>query len=1168
MRTEVEKTQEKERKAAERQRIKDEKAAEKAAKALAAASARKAKAKGKGKADENLESKEEEEEQAGVAAGGATAASAAPQAVEKAEVKSEGACGSEACGEACGQGAGAGSCSVPPTCAVSDAPAPAVCATALGPVAMLRPPPGPLDSLAPSAPCKTTLVICPVVALTQWRSEILKHTAPHSLSVLIYHGANREKGFGAGQSSISSGPLDLTQYDVVLTSYSVLEAEYRRMVAPMKVVCQWCRKAFMPEKLPIHLRYFCGPDAQRTDAQAKQERRRPQGRGRTGAGSDDEDGEGGDEDEEGEDADSEDGGADGAGGKENDSRTWRGSDAFFEGSKAATPGSKGAPAKKGAASASKAGGKQPAAASTASQFSITSSSRRTLQPAASAPIMVHDSSSPTVSAGDDESDTDGGAARAGRAGVKRRRPAVAEGDREAGKRRRVSSGTARAASKGPAKQRGAKPQRRPRGRRWGGSSDEGSDSDSEFNGGDSSDCISIDSSSSEAEFVVFDSDVEEVIKKSPPKKSGKAAGAAPGSSTPSSAPAPASGKKRAASGVSPAGGASAPAKPAAPATVRLGPISPLLKIHYRRLIIDEAHAIKNQRSNTARAVFAIKAERKWALSGTPLQNRVAEMFSLVRFLVALPYAAYYCKNCPCQSLDYRFDNGGRTCHTCGHSPLRHYHWLNKYVLNPIKAYGVQMGPGKAAMSLFRREVLDSILLRRTKAGRAADLSLPGRTQYLRNDLELDAYEDDFYRALYTQTKARFGAYVSQGTLLSNYAHLFDLLTRLRQAVNHPYLILYGQTNILQAAGEGAGAALNDVCGICRESAEDPVLTGCGHAFCRLCMRTYLETLGGRALGLLRDRTLDDEDERGGDIVDVGDDTFADEEVDDEDDMMDFDEEQGGYGRKPKKATPATLKTGSGTGRKNTGRSVNSSAARSKGASPGAQHDASDPNAALPTCPTCFAPLSVDLTAAPVSASAVGSGMTTRRHTILARIPPSRVGRAFQSSTKIEALLENLWRAQETDPGSKALVFSQYVNFLQLIEYRLTLAGIRCVRLDGGMSVQARDRVIHGFRDDPDITVFLVSLKAGGVALNLVSASSIHLMDAWWNPAVPAQAMDRTHRLGQYRSVSVYTYVMKGTVEEKVLQLQDKKRTVFNATVGQDTASMGKLTEDDIRFLFS
>jgi len=93
---------------------------------------------------------------------------------------------------------------------------------------------------------------------------------------------------------------------------------------------------------------------------------------------------------------------------------------------------------------------------------------------------------------------------------------------------------------------------------------------------------------------------------------------------------------------------------------------------------------------------------------------------------------------------------------------------------------------------------------------------------------------------------------------------------------------------------------------------------------------------------------------------------------------------------------------------------------------------------------------------------------------------------------------------------------QFTGFLDLAMHRLTHAGIRCVKMDGGMSVVARDRVLSAFRDDALVSVLFLSLKAGGVALNLTSASRVYLADLWWNSASESQAMDRTHRLGQHR----------------------------------------------------
>ncbi|KAG8796983.1 DNA repair protein rad16 [Serendipita sp. 399] len=142
-----------------------------------------------------------------------------------------------------------------------------------------------------------------------------------------------------------------------------------------------------------------------------------------------------------------------------------------------------------------------------------------------------------------------------------------------------------------------------------------------------------------------------------------------------------------------------------------------------------------------------------------------------------------------------------------------------------------------------------------------------------------------------------------------------------------------------------------------------------------------------------------------------------------------------------------------------------------------------------------------------------------------------------------------------------------VNFLDLIAYRLKRAGFNICRLEGTMSPQARDLTIKHFMNNVEVTVFLVSLKAGGVALNLTEASRVYLMDSWWNPAVEYQAMDRIHRLGQHRPVQAIKLVIEDSIESRIVQLQEKKSAMVEATLSTDDSAMGRLTPEDLSFLF-
>ncbi|KAF8650963.1 hypothetical protein AX16_004999, partial [Volvariella volvacea WC 439] len=123
------------------------------------------------------------------------------------------------------------------------------------------------------------------------------------------------------------------------------------------------------------------------------------------------------------------------------------------------------------------------------------------------------------------------------------------------------------------------------------------------------------------------------------------------------------------------------------------------------------------------------------------------------------------------------------------------------------------------------------------------------------------------------------------------------------------------------------------------------------------------------------------------------------------------------------------------------------------------------------------------------------------------------------------------------------------------------------RLEGTMSPQARDATIKHFMNNVHVTVFLVSLKAGGVALNLTEASRVYLMDSWWNPAVEYQAMDRIHRLGQRRPVQAIKLVVEDSIESRIVQLQEKKSAMVDATLSTDDSAMGRLTPEDLGFLF-
>ncbi|MDY3556069.1 DEAD/DEAH box helicase [Gemmata sp. JC717] len=173
-------------------------------------------------------------------------------------------------------------------------------------------------------------------------------------------------------------------------------------------------------------------------------------------------------------------------------------------------------------------------------------------------------------------------------------------------------------------------------------------------------------------------------------------------------------------------------------------------------------------------------------------------------------------------------------------------------------------------------------------------------------------------------------------------------------------------------------------------------------------------------------------------------------------------------------------------------------------------------------------------------------------------------RTGDASAKLDYLLPQLQELAES--GQKALVFSQFTSLLDIVRKRLTAEGIQFEFLDG--RTRDRDKRVERFQTDPACKLFLVSLKAGGVGLNLTAAEYVFLLDPWWNPAAEAQAIDRSYRIGQTKPVFAYRLIARGTVEEKVLELQQSKRELADAILGGDGKGVTDLKREDLELLLS
>jgi len=624
-----------------------------------------------------------------------------------------------------------------------------------------------------------TLVVCPLIALSQWKTEIEKFTAPNSLSVGTYHGPNRA----------AEMPAEMIQkYDIVLTTYQVLEQDFRKMVSPNKVKCPNCGGKFKIDKLRVHLTYFCGEAAERTEAQSRQRR-----------------------------------------GSDNNNR---------RGGRPSSQQSKGGTKKK-----------PPMPKSYGSDTKKKKSTVRIKRMA------------------DYDSDSD--------LSVEEE---VANRIASTPADRRPSRGAAQSAIKKMAssvKEWGAKVPTTKR-KKFDSDDDE-----------ESSVASWMESDSSEDEDGNSSSSDDEPIKS---LKKGKVAAAAKPKSKKGPTPlerarqkqaeALAAAKNRGGKGTkrskkppakkkkmvkgkgkkkfsdessSSSSDDEDPDDPMAGidldalmAEAMAGSKASLLHaFSWWRVILDEAHFIKSRSSQTAASAFALTSIHRWCLSGTPLQNRVGELYSLIRFLRIDPMAHYFCRQngCNCKSIHYRMQHG--KCLDCDHRTFSHYAHFNRYVLGPIQRDGYT-GDGRQAMFKLKNEVLDKCLLRRTKETRAEDMNLPPRLVSIRS-IRLHPVEEDFYEALYTQTKSSFDDYVAEGTLLNNYAHIFDLLTKMRQAVDHPYLIVHSKRSSVRMQGQQAAAVANGTvdCEMCHEQPTERVVSSCcGAGFCRSCVIEYLTGGGG------------------------------------------------------------------------------------------------------------------------------------------------------------------------------------------------------------------------------------------------------------------------------------------------------------------------------------
>ncbi|KAM3394206.1 helicase-like transcription factor CHR28 isoform X1 [Capsicum galapagoense] len=425
-------------------------------------------------------------------------------------------------------------------------------------------------------------------------------------------------------------------------------------------------------------------------------------------------------------------------------------------------------------------------------------------------------------------------------------------------------------------------------------------------------------------------------------------------------------------------------------------------------------------------------------------------------------------------------------------------------------------------------VLKTVMLRRTK-GTCIDgkpiINLPEKRIVLRK-VEFTDKERDFYCKLEAQSRAQFAEYAAAGTLKQNYVNILLMLLRLRQACDHPLLV--GASNsgsVWRSSIEEAKKLPREkltgllncleaslaICGICSDPPEDAVVTVCGHVFCNQCISEHLS----------------------------GDDTQC-----------------------PVSACKAHLSgskvftkamlSGSLSGEPSLERNPDGAGSEVAESSICTPYDSSKIKAALQVLQSLPKPKVC-------TRSGRLSGSDDKGASPSENACDNHAGESSMDETKDTT----------TIAGEKAIVFSQWTGMLDLLEACLKKTSIQYRRLDGTMSVLARDKAVKDFNTLPEVTVIIMSLKAASLGLNMVAACHVLLLDLWWNPTTEDQAIDRAHRIGQTRPVTVLRLTVKDTVEDRILALQQKKREMVASAFGEDETGsrQTRLTVEDLEYLF-
>jgi SNF2 family DNA or RNA helicase len=599
------------------------------------------------------------------------------------------------------------------------------------------------------------------------------------------------------------------------------------------------------------------------------------------------------------------------------------------------------------------------------------------------------------------------------------------------------------------------------------------------------------------------------------------------------------------------------------------------KSKFHRVILDEAQNIKNRATKAALAGCRINSTFRWCLTGTPMQNNVEEMYSLVKFCRIRPY-------CDWNKFSSDFSR-----------PLK-----SRY----------EAGKDRAMDKL--QALLRAILLRRTKKSEIDGkpiLQLPEKTT-VEDRAIFSKDELDFYKALESKAQIQFNKYLRNGSIGRNYSNALVLLLRLRQACCHPHLVsksndfLLGNalanlepTDMIANAKELSDEVIERLqsmeafeCPVCMDADENPVIFQCGHALCqdclsKLCDQAISSEEGSKAscphcrakidankitnlISFLRvhcpnregvepleaNANDDSTDSESSDEDESDEDGDLDNFVVADDDGIEYDSDAS-HDKHLQKLRAST-------------KSNSSSRASSR-----------KPRKSKGKGKAKFKPKAKSL--AELRKEGLRNKSAKRRYL-------KKLAKDWQPSTKIEKTMKILEEIEMRGLGEKTIIFSNFTSFLDLVEVPLSRhpnLGVYA-RYDGSMTPAERNDAVLSFTDNKHCKVILVSLKAGNSGLNLTAANHVIMMDPFWNPFVEYQAADRAYRIGQLREVTIHRLLIgedelsggpaQGeerpdfTVEDRILKLQQKKEALVNTALDERAgARLGRLGVRELGYLF-